>query len=109
MYAVIIPVTRFVAPGPEVARHTPTRPDTREHNHLPHVRHLFMTDEVMFNFREAIYFIIELELPRHLDNRTYRLRLSDAMFQGQCVAPLIVSALIGLPFTQLFRQYFAGI
>ena len=29
MYAVIMPVTRFVAPGPDVARHTPTRPDTR--------------------------------------------------------------------------------
>ena len=29
IYAVIIPVTRFVAPGPEVARHTPTLPDTR--------------------------------------------------------------------------------
>ena len=26
--AVIIPVTRFVAPGPEVARQTPTFPDT---------------------------------------------------------------------------------
>ena len=26
MFAVAIPVTRFVAPGPEVARHTPTFP-----------------------------------------------------------------------------------
>ena len=26
MYAVAIPVTRLVAPGPEVARHTPTFP-----------------------------------------------------------------------------------
>ena len=26
MYAVAIPVTRLVAPGPEVARHTPTLP-----------------------------------------------------------------------------------
>ena len=26
MYAVAIPVTRFVAPGPEVAIHTPTFP-----------------------------------------------------------------------------------
>ena len=29
MYAVAIPVTRFVAPGPEVARHTPTLPVER--------------------------------------------------------------------------------
>ena len=27
MYAVAIPVTRFVAPGPEVAKHTPTLPE----------------------------------------------------------------------------------
>ena len=29
MYAVAIPVTRFVAPGPLVAMHTPTFPVTR--------------------------------------------------------------------------------
>ena len=27
--AVAMPVTRLVAPGPEVARHTPTRPEAR--------------------------------------------------------------------------------
>ena len=29
MFAVAIPVTRFVAPGPEVAKHTPTLPVAR--------------------------------------------------------------------------------
>ena len=29
MYAVAMPVVRFVAPGPEVAKHTPTLPVLR--------------------------------------------------------------------------------
>jgi len=29
MWAVAIPVTKFVAPGPEVAKHTPTLPVER--------------------------------------------------------------------------------
>ena len=69
---------------------------------------LFMTNKVMFNFREAIYFII---------NWNYRatwiaehIGYTKAM---QCfkdnACPIDCFCAHRNPFTQLFRQYFAGI
>ena len=69
---------------------------------------LFMTDEVMFNFREAIYFIINWNY--RATWITEHIGYTKAM---QCfkdnACPIDCFCAHRNPFNQLFRQYFAGI